>query len=406
MTAQANTSTRSPAFYQYQHAKQHERPRTRSRSDLLQRLGRRSSGRAAAVGLDQPPDDLDFRRRTTTRAATSLTRDRAAPGPQIDDPSGGAALARRPDGQRHPRDGRQRSVGRRSRRRRMMIFRGDLTYFKEGWGGSHEFKTGFWARAAADARPDDLYSNDGFVLEEHRQIDPNNPAAGTGRLPPAVPVADHGADAVDPRSRRRVLRPGLVEAESAHHRQPTACASISSSGTTRSSTSIARTRRRSGRAPASRTLVTERREERAARQLRPALRADQRPRLHHDLRRRPAARIDAHRQVPTPTATASSKSPSSTPAATAELSGIEFNKNLHNPFADEFIVGFAQAVPRTRRPRRRRHAALHARRLHADRHQRQLPVGTEPAVRRLRPRRSEPRPDSPGEQPHLGVGRA
>ena len=26
-----------------------------------------------------------------------------------------------------------------------------------------------------------------------------------------------------------------------------------------------------------------------------------------------------------------------TPAATAALSGIEFNKNLHNPFTDEFV---------------------------------------------------------------------
>ena len=34
-----------------------------------------------------------------------------------------------------------------------------------------------------------------------------------------------------------------------------------------------------------------------------------------------------------------------TPAATAALSGIEFNKNLHNPFTDEFVVGFARQFP-------------------------------------------------------------
>ena len=34
-----------------------------------------------------------------------------------------------------------------------------------------------------------------------------------------------------------------------------------------------------------------------------------------------------------------------TPAATQELSGIEFNKNLHNPFVDEFVVGFAKQFP-------------------------------------------------------------
>ncbi|PYR06284.1 MAG: hypothetical protein DMF99_26345 [Acidobacteria bacterium] len=60
----------------------------------------------------------------------------------------------------------------------MVVLRGDLTYFKEGWGGSHEFKTGVWAapRLARDVTT--IYSNDGFVLDEFRQVDPNNPAAG------------------------------------------------------------------------------------------------------------------------------------------------------------------------------------------------------------------------------------
>ena len=60
----------------------------------------------------------------------------------------------------------------------MVILRGDLTYFKEGWGGSHEFKTGVWAapRLARDQTTN--YVNDGFILEELRQVDPNNPGAG------------------------------------------------------------------------------------------------------------------------------------------------------------------------------------------------------------------------------------
>ena len=60
----------------------------------------------------------------------------------------------------------------------MWVFRGDLTYFREGWAGSHEFKTGIWA-APVLAR--DVLSrtlNDGFILERVRQRDPNNPAAG------------------------------------------------------------------------------------------------------------------------------------------------------------------------------------------------------------------------------------
>jgi outer membrane receptor protein involved in Fe transport len=60
-----------------------------------------------------------------------------------------------------------------------VILRGDLTWFKEGWKGSHEFQTGFFA--APRNRYDQIteYVNDGFVLEEQRMRDPSNPAAGT-----------------------------------------------------------------------------------------------------------------------------------------------------------------------------------------------------------------------------------
>ena len=61
----------------------------------------------------------------------------------------------------------------------MWVFRGDVTYFREAWAGSHEFKTGIWA-APVLAR--DVLSrtlNDGFILQRVRQRDPNNPAAGT-----------------------------------------------------------------------------------------------------------------------------------------------------------------------------------------------------------------------------------
>jgi hypothetical protein len=60
----------------------------------------------------------------------------------------------------------------------MWVFRGDLTYYRDAWAGSHEFKTGIWA-APVLAR--DVLSrtlNDGFILERRVQRDPNNPAAG------------------------------------------------------------------------------------------------------------------------------------------------------------------------------------------------------------------------------------
>ncbi len=60
----------------------------------------------------------------------------------------------------------------------MVTLRGDLTYYKEGWAGSHEFKTGIWA---APSLSRDVFSealNDGFTLERLVQRDPNNPDAG------------------------------------------------------------------------------------------------------------------------------------------------------------------------------------------------------------------------------------
>ncbi len=59
-----------------------------------------------------------------------------------------------------------------------VTLQGEVTYFKEGWGGSHEFKSGVWAAPRSHFDVTNRYVNDGFVLEEVRQIDPSNPAAG------------------------------------------------------------------------------------------------------------------------------------------------------------------------------------------------------------------------------------
>jgi hypothetical protein len=61
----------------------------------------------------------------------------------------------------------------------MLVFRGDLTYYKTGWIGAHEFKTGIYGAPALHYDIETNYNNDGFALEERRQIDPNNPSAGT-----------------------------------------------------------------------------------------------------------------------------------------------------------------------------------------------------------------------------------
>ncbi len=60
----------------------------------------------------------------------------------------------------------------------ILMVRGDLTYFRDGWWGGHELQAGFLAgRFRIDGFVN--YVNDGFILEEHRQIDPANMAAGT-----------------------------------------------------------------------------------------------------------------------------------------------------------------------------------------------------------------------------------
>ena len=61
----------------------------------------------------------------------------------------------------------------------MWVFRADLTYFRDAWMGSHEFKTGFWGAPVLARDVLTRTVNDGFILERVRQIDPNNPAAGT-----------------------------------------------------------------------------------------------------------------------------------------------------------------------------------------------------------------------------------
>ena len=59
------------------------------------------------------------------------------------------------------------------------MLRGDLTWFKDGWAGSHEFQTGFLALPANNFDQTTMYLNDGFIYEQQRLRDPNNPSAGT-----------------------------------------------------------------------------------------------------------------------------------------------------------------------------------------------------------------------------------
>jgi hypothetical protein len=55
-----------------------------------------------------------------------------------------------------------------------LTIRADLTYFLENWFGSHEIKTGLYAMPNSRYDITNVYQNDGFVLEEVRLADSNN----------------------------------------------------------------------------------------------------------------------------------------------------------------------------------------------------------------------------------------
>jgi len=61
----------------------------------------------------------------------------------------------------------------------ILMFRGDVTWYARGWGGSHDVQTGFLALPRNQFDKNVRYLNDGFIFEERRQINPADPAAGT-----------------------------------------------------------------------------------------------------------------------------------------------------------------------------------------------------------------------------------
>jgi Carboxypeptidase regulatory-like domain/TonB dependent receptor len=61
----------------------------------------------------------------------------------------------------------------------LVMMRADFTYYKDSWGGSHEFQTGFFGAPRNTYDQVSNYINGGFILEEVRQLDPDDPSAGT-----------------------------------------------------------------------------------------------------------------------------------------------------------------------------------------------------------------------------------
>ena len=61
----------------------------------------------------------------------------------------------------------------------LYLIRGDLTYFQEGWGGSHEISTGFFLEPQNIYDQRTEYTNDGFFREYRMAVDYANPSLGT-----------------------------------------------------------------------------------------------------------------------------------------------------------------------------------------------------------------------------------
>ncbi|MGH9253340.1 MAG: TonB-dependent receptor domain-containing protein [Vicinamibacterales bacterium] len=61
----------------------------------------------------------------------------------------------------------------------ILMLRGDVTWFARGWAGTHDVQTGFLAMPRNHFDKNIQYLNDGFILEERRQINSRDPSAGT-----------------------------------------------------------------------------------------------------------------------------------------------------------------------------------------------------------------------------------
>ena len=277
----------------------------------------------------------------------------------------------------------------------MLVLRGDLTYFQEAWGGSHEFKTGIYAAPRLKRDTTTNYVNDGFDLQETRQIDPSNPAAGT--------VVWHE------RFRTPAINPSIVERDSdiafyaqdawKPHPRVTAnvgCASIASAGTTSCLISIANTAPPSARlGVASSSRPTP---ERAARQL---------ARLFEQVNGRDyIVQFGNTGGVTTTdlyTDKAGVKTAVVTPPTGRWTRGCCSTRASISPGPTNTSSDSASSSPHVQR-RHRRDAPHLSRPVRAGRHQRPLSVRTVPAVRRVRPDRSEPGDRLQGNQRRLDAG--
>lgn len=61
----------------------------------------------------------------------------------------------------------------------IQMYRGDLTWYKSGWGGSHEIEAGFMLMPHNKFSQTTIFLNDGFIMEAQAFNNPNDAAQGT-----------------------------------------------------------------------------------------------------------------------------------------------------------------------------------------------------------------------------------
>ena len=95
----------------------------------------------------------------------------------------------------------------------LSLIRGDVTYYKAGWVGNHEFGTGFFLEPQNIYDQVTVYTNDGFFREYQTVVDVNDPSRGTRPYRRDYANPDQPADAPGSRQQLRLLPPGQLEAE-------------------------------------------------------------------------------------------------------------------------------------------------------------------------------------------------
>ncbi len=231
----------------------------------------------------------------------------------------------------------------------MLIFRGDVTRFVEDWGGSHEFKTGFFLAPRLNRDRVTFYQNDGFIFEERVVTTQGFPQTQLqDRFTESVPFHQRFVDPVEiPTLAMRDRDLGFYVQD---NWKPTERLTVNvgvRADFVRRNDSLFDVTRMNATAIGPRVgisyMVTE--------DARNVLRASY-GRIHEAVNgrdrvssTRPARARASVRDIYDNDLDGVFETEFLTPVVTASFGGFEFQPGLHQPFTDEFIVGFRKQFP-------------------------------------------------------------